>query len=104
MGRMPEACKAAPQTGLGGQKFLAQVIAGSPSNGGEGHCTLTVMDPVLFVADKYGEQYVDLAPCPAPSLSFNSCAVSMASNPLHALPSSCGFVRAPDFLGGLAGN
>eukprot|EP00038_Savillea_parva_P008679 m.178488 g.178488 ORF g.178488 m.178488 type:complete len:544 (+) comp14553_c0_seq1:220-1851(+) len=55
MSRMPSACRGRmPPTGHGGQAFLRTLVDGSPDGQG-GTCTITVRDPVLFLADKYGD-------------------------------------------------
>jgi len=55
MGRMPTACRGAmPPTGLGGQKFLANLLDGPGATAEPMSCTLTVHHNVIFLADKYG--------------------------------------------------
>lgn len=45
-----------PPTGLGAQKFLVELLSGPSGRRAASvpECTLTIRDPVLFVADKYG--------------------------------------------------
>ena len=55
MGRMPASCRGAmPPIGLGGQRFLANLLDGPGATAESTGCTLTVHLNVFFLADKYG--------------------------------------------------